>query len=79
MTRLFQTAALLLGLSVLTLRVVYAESIPLKSDGGSYVLPVTINGKITLDFTLDSGATDVTIPADVYRTLQRTGTISRLA
>jgi hypothetical protein len=39
-------------------------------------LPVFINGKITLDFVLDSGASDVSIPADVFSTLRRTGTIS---
>ena len=48
--------ALLIRLSLLTLRVAYAESIPLKAVGGTYVVPVLINGKITLDFTLDSGA-----------------------
>jgi len=39
-------------------------------------VPVLINGKITLDFTVDSGASEVTIPADVFGTLLRTGTIS---
>jgi hypothetical protein len=54
----------------------YAESIPLKSEGGTFVLPVLINDKITLDFTLDSGAADVVIPFDVFSTLRRTQTIS---
>ena len=53
------------------------ESIPLKSEGGTYVVPVLINEKITLDFTLDSGAADVSIPLDVFSTLQRTHTISK--
>lgn len=35
-----------------------------------------INNAITLDFVLDSGAADVSIPADVVLTLMRTGTIS---
>ena len=39
------------------------------------MVPVQINGAITLKFTLDSGATDVTIPADVFSTLVRAGTI----
>jgi hypothetical protein len=34
-------------------------SIPLKPEGGTFVVPVLINDKITLDFTLDSGAADV--------------------
>jgi clan AA aspartic protease (TIGR02281 family) len=47
----------------------------LKEDSGIFVVPVEINGAITLDFAVDSGAANVTIPADVYYTLQRTGTI----
>ena len=39
-------------------------------------MPVSINNQITLHFTLDSGAADVTIPPDVVRTLMRTGTLS---
>jgi hypothetical protein len=48
---------------------------PLKKEGGTFVLPVQINGAITLDFTVDSGAADVSVPADVFSTLARTGTI----
>jgi clan AA aspartic protease (TIGR02281 family) len=50
--------------------------VPLKKDSGTFVVPVQINGAITLDFTVDSGAADVTVPADVFSTLIRTGTIS---
>jgi hypothetical protein len=53
----------------------YSESISLKSGGGTFVLPVLINDKITLDFTLDSGAADVSIPFDVFSTLRHTQTI----
>ena len=49
--------------------------IPLQKEGGTYVVPVLINNAITLDFTVDSGAADVVIPADVFTTLVRTGTI----
>jgi predicted aspartyl protease len=35
-----------------------------------------INNKIELNFVLDSGAADVSIPADVVLTLTRTGTIT---
>ncbi len=52
------------------------EDVPLKNDGGIYTVPVRINGTITLDFILDSGASDVVLPADVAMTLARTGTIS---
>ena len=47
----------------------------LKKEGGTFVVPVQINGAITLDFTVDSGAADVSVPADVFSTLARTGTI----
>ena len=52
-----------------------AESIPLSVQGGTFVVPVLINGQITLNFTIDSGAADVSIPADVVSTLMRTGTL----
>jgi clan AA aspartic protease (TIGR02281 family) len=50
--------------------------VALKKDGGTFVVPVQVNGAITLDFTIDSGAADVTVPADVFSTLTRTGTIN---
>jgi clan AA aspartic protease (TIGR02281 family) len=50
--------------------------IPLESDGGTFRIPVTINDAIALKFTIDSGASDVTIPSDVASTLVRAGTIS---
>jgi clan AA aspartic protease (TIGR02281 family) len=43
--------------------------------GGTFVVPVEINGAITLDFTIDSGAADVSVPLDVFSTLWRKGTI----
>jgi predicted aspartyl protease len=54
-----------------------AESTPLSLQGGTFVIPVLINGQITLNFTIDSGAADVSIPADVVSTLIRTGTIQK--
>jgi len=45
-------------------------------DGGTYLVPVLINGVIPLNFTVDSGAADVSIPADVVLTLVRTGTLT---
>jgi clan AA aspartic protease (TIGR02281 family) len=52
------------------------EEIALRNNGGVYVVPVRINEAITLDFIVDSGASDVLIPADVAMTLARTGTIA---
>jgi predicted aspartyl protease len=49
--------------------------VQLNSDGGVLTVPVEINGAITLDFIIDSGASDVSVPADVVSTLIRTRTI----
>lgn len=56
---------------------VSAIEIPLEQEGGVYLLPVRINGVITLKFILDTGASEVSIPADVFLTLLRTGTIKQ--
>jgi predicted aspartyl protease len=53
------------------------SEIALHTAGGTFTVPVSINGAITLQFTIDSGAADVSIPADVVLTLMRTGTIDR--
>jgi tetratricopeptide (TPR) repeat protein len=50
-------------------------SVAMRIEGGTYVVPVLINNAITLDFIVDSGASDVSIPADVVSTLVRTGTL----
>lgn len=47
----------------------------LDKQGGVLLVPVLINDKIPLDFVIDSGASDVTVPADVVSTLMRTGTL----
>jgi clan AA aspartic protease (TIGR02281 family) len=52
------------------------EEVLLKENRGIFVVPVEINGAITLDFAVDSGASTVTIPTNVYNTLVRTGTIN---
>jgi predicted aspartyl protease len=49
--------------------------IPLQRQGGAFIIPVQINKAITLNFVVDSGAADVSIPADVVSTLIRTGTL----
>jgi clan AA aspartic protease (TIGR02281 family) len=54
-----------------------AAGIAMRNMGGTYVVPVVINDAITLNFIIDSGAADVSIPADVVLTLVRTGTLSR--
>lgn len=52
-------------------------SVPMRLEGGTYVVPVLINDTITLNFVVDSGAADVSIPADVVMTLMRTGTLTK--
>lgn len=49
--------------------------IPLAHEGGTLIAPVIINNAIKLNFTVDSGAADVSIPADVFSTLVRSGTV----
>ncbi len=49
--------------------------VALEQMGGILVVPVTINNAIQLKFIVDSGSSDVSIPADVFSTLVRTGTI----
>jgi TPR repeat protein len=53
----------------------YVAEIPLEKEGGTLVIPVLINNSIALKFIIDSGSADVSIPADVFLTLMRTGTI----
>lgn len=74
--RLITILIVLILISALTANRADAESIPLRREGGVLVLPVQVNDRITLDFTIDSGAADVVIPADVFSTLSRTGTIT---
>jgi len=52
------------------------EAVGLVSDGGTFKVPVTINGQLTLKFVVDSGAADVSIPTDVVGTVVRTETIT---
>jgi clan AA aspartic protease (TIGR02281 family) len=56
-------------------RIPSQTKVPLKVSSGSFVVPVEVNGIMTLDFFIDSGASDVTVPADVFSTLRRTGTV----
>jgi len=47
----------------------------LQEQGGILVVPVLINSAIKLNFIVDSGSADVSIPADVVLTLMRTGSL----
>jgi clan AA aspartic protease (TIGR02281 family) len=52
------------------------SAVPMVIEGGTFKVPVTINGQLTLKFVVDSGAADVSIPSDVAMTLLRAGTIT---
>ncbi len=54
-----------------------AEEIPVTQAGGVYEVPILINEVITLKFVIDSGAAEVSIPADVALTLVRAGTVTK--
>jgi hypothetical protein len=68
--------SLLLGLALCMTRPLLASEVPLTREGGGHVVPVQINGAITLDFVVDSGAAEVNVPADVVLTLVRAKTIA---
>jgi hypothetical protein len=50
--------------------------VPILRRGGNYLVPGLINNAVTLNFVVDSGSYDVTIPADVVATLKSTGALS---
>jgi TPR repeat protein len=58
------------------IRAMDESAVPMVREGGTFKVPVTINGQLTLKFVVDSGAADVSIPADVVMTLFRTGAIT---
>jgi clan AA aspartic protease (TIGR02281 family) len=54
-----------------------ADSVPLVSDRGSLRVPAVINGEASFNFTIDSGAAEVCIPANIFYSLTRDGTVSQ--
>ena len=53
-----------------------STGVALQTEGGTFVVPVLVNGAIKLNFVIDSGSADVSVPADVVMTLIRTGTVN---
>ena len=53
------------------------KEIHLEKSRGVYELPVRVNGVLTLDFVLDTGAAEVNIPANIAAQLLRSGSISQ--
>ena len=56
----------------------YAEEIRMEKGGGVYFVPVVLNHVLKLDFIVDSGASDVSIPPEVVLTLCHSGEIDFL-
>lgn len=75
-SRLSDLSIAALSATLLLCSAAYPESIQLVHEHGTLQVPVIINGRISLDFTIDSGATDVCIPANVFFSLTRDGAVS---
>jgi len=52
------------------------QMVPMEPHNGAFVIPVVLNNVITKKFIVDSGAADVSIPADVASTLKSSGTLT---
>jgi tetratricopeptide (TPR) repeat protein len=52
------------------------EVIGMEQIGGVFVVPIRFNDVITLTAIVDSGASDVSVPADIVLTLVRTNTLT---
>jgi clan AA aspartic protease (TIGR02281 family) len=51
--------------------------IAMKRKDGNLWVSAQINKVVTIDFVIDSGASDITLPRDVYLTLIRSGTLTK--
>jgi clan AA aspartic protease (TIGR02281 family) len=51
--------------------------IPLLKMSGGLIAPVVINNALKLNFIVDSGASDVSIPADVFASLVQANTVTQ--
>ncbi len=52
-----------------------AENILLSHRGGVYYAPVTLNGKVQLEFVVDSGASLVYLPNHIFEKLKASGSV----
>jgi len=52
-------------------------TVKMKKTRGTFEVPVRVNNAVTIDFTVDSGATDVMIPANVVSALIKSGTLKQ--
>ena len=52
-----------------------ATEVPLVAQNGVYTVPVRINDTLSVNFVVDSGASEVQIPAEVAQQLLRRGAL----
>lgn len=71
---------LALALTVAPVAAAHAETaphmVPMEPHNGAFVIPVVLNNVLTKKFIVDSGAADVSIPADVFSALKNSGTLT---
>ncbi len=53
------------------------SEIGVKKRGGTFSVPVEVNNIMTLDFTIDSGAADVSVPNKIVAQLMKSGALQR--
>jgi clan AA aspartic protease (TIGR02281 family) len=63
-------------LLVLLVHPAFAQTIQLQPHAGGYLISGRVNAAISLDFVLDTGATDVLIPEEAAQALARVGTLT---
>ena len=66
-----------IALVLLAAQPLKAEGVQLEEEHGVYMVPVRINDAITIPFVLDSGAGDILVPEDVFKTLIRSRTVAQ--
>jgi clan AA aspartic protease (TIGR02281 family) len=49
--------------------------VPLQRRGGTYIVAAEINGQAPLDFHIDSGAADVSVPAYLFQQMKSAGSV----
>ena len=70
---------LALALTVAPVAAAHAETphmVPMEPHNGAFVIPVVLNNVLTKKFIVDSGAADVSIPAEVFSALKSSGTLT---
>jgi clan AA aspartic protease (TIGR02281 family) len=65
-----------IALLILAVQPAAAESVQLEEFNGVYMVPVRINDVIAIPFVLDSGASEISVTEDVFKTLMRTRTVT---